>query len=201
MNLNKFWSKKVSDWKIFCVNKRLFPYTFKRHKVVKSARLHISSKAKTPKLNPSVANLSRNWSLFCPKDFILYIIPLMILCTQSTYYHLTHYSDCLYPHLPLSGFHIGWIRWGLCCRGFLQRLPWFSPWVAVVLYKGCRGFLHFLGKQSQLLLCPTQVELGLSRQSGVRQLSYINWHQIYITQSLQHALFQTYSNWRLQYRS
>ena len=96
------------------------------------------------------------------------IIPLIILCTVHP-----HPSTLLWlpvtTNLPLPGFPISWIRWGLCCRGFLQRLPWFSPWVAVVLYKGCRGFLHFLGKQSQLLLCPTQVELGLSRQSGVRQ--------------------------------
>ena len=29
------------------------------------------------------------------------------------------------------------------CRGFLQGLPWFFLRVAVVLYKGCRGFLHY----------------------------------------------------------
>ena len=117
--------------------------------------------------------------------FFMIIIPLIILCTVHP-----HPSTLLWlpvtTNLQLPGFPISWIRWGLCCRGFLQRLPWFSPWVAVVLYKGCRGFLHFLGKQSQLLLCPTQVELGLSRQSGVRQYyisviprtggTIITWH-------------------------
>ena len=61
-------------------------------------------------------------------------------------------------HLPLPGFHSSWIR----CDGFLQRLPWFSPRVVVVFFN--------LQKQSQLLLCPTQVELGLSIQIGDQQL-------------------------------
>ena len=137
----------------FCVNKRLFPYTFKRHKVVKFARLHISSKAKTPKLNPSVANLSRNWSLFCPKDFILYIIPLMILCTV----HLLPPDSLLWLSVSTPAI----VRVPYWVNKVRVMLPWFSPKVAVVFSN--------MQKQSQLLLCPSQVELGVSRQKRVRQ--------------------------------
>ena len=102
----------------FCGNKRLFPYTFKRHKVVKFARLQISSKAKIPKLNPSVAKFEQKYelklvTLHCLNSlemqsqlvlsmrFLLYIIPLITLCTV----HLLPPDSLLW--LPVSTPHQG----------------------------------------------------------------------------------------------
>ena len=58
------------------------------------------------------------------------------------------------------------------CRGDVQRLPGRCAKVAGEMCKGCRGDVPRLlgrcasvGKQSQLLLQPTEVELGL--QVGV----------------------------------
>ena len=70
---------------------------------------------------------------------------------------------------------------GLGCRGDVQRLPGRCAKVAGEMCKGCRedvqrlpGRCASVGKQSQLLLQPTEVGLGL--QVGVEFDSKANYH-------------------------